>query len=100
MAGGRRVSAVEAGTSLCGAAPSPPPTWLRMATRFASHLGDLLLEERDGHLVRVRVRDRDRDRAGVRGRVRGRDRAGVRSRVGVRGRVRVRGMRLAPKAAG
>ena len=55
-----------------------------MATRFASRLGDLPLEERDARtLVRVRVRGRGR------GRVRGRDRAGVRGWVGVRGRVRV-----------
>mgnify|MGYP006173549497 FL=1 len=59
-----------------------------MATRFASRLGDLPLEERDARaLVRVRVRVRARGRG--RGRVRGRDRAGVRGWVGVRGRVRV-----------
>ena len=57
---------------------------MRMATRFASRLGDLPLEERDARaLVRVRVRGRGR------GRVRGRVRAGVRGWVGVRGRVRV-----------
>ena len=59
-----------------------------MATRFASRLGDLPLEERDARaLVRVRVRVRARGRG--RGRVRGRDRAGVRGWVGVWGRVRV-----------
>jgi hypothetical protein len=59
-----------------------------MATRFASRLGDLPLEERDARaLVRVRVRGRARGRG--RGRVRGRERAGVRGWVGVRGRVRV-----------
>ena len=59
-----------------------------MATRFASRLGDLPLEERDARaLVRVRLRVRARGRG--RGRVRGRDRAGVRGWVGVRGRVRV-----------
>ena len=63
-----------------------------MATRFASRLGDLPLEERDARAlvrVRVRVRGRGRGRGRVRGRVRGRDRAGVRGWVGVRGRVRV-----------
>ena len=61
-----------------------------MATRFASRLGDLPLEERDARaLVRVRVRVRARARGRGRGRVRGRDRAGVRGWVGVRGRVRV-----------
>jgi len=63
-----------------------------MATRFASRLGDLPLEERDARAlvrVRVRVRARARGRGRVGGRGGGGVGAGVRGWVGVRGRVRV-----------
>ena len=54
-----------------------------MATRFASRLGDLPLEERDARaLVRVRVRGRARGRVWVRGTRPARTWSGVRVRVG------------------